>query len=412
MIDPMISMILRDYRIISLLGRGGMGEVFLAQETLLGRQVAIKRLNPQLTGDPQFSKRFINEARIQAQFIHPNIVALHSFFIHEDVFYMAMEYARGLTLKELIAKTGPIQEQRALAIFRQITEALCFAHSKGIVHRDIKPSNIMIDEHDRVKIRDFGIARILSDGHLTRTGSKLGTLYYMSPERVIATNDVDHLSDIYSAGLVLFEMLTGKLPFKTNTNSDFEVMTDIVNRILPDPREFYPNISERTIKMLITLTSKNKAGRPEARELLNELDMISQSFDNSNSYVVKTLAKNQHNANRSPKESLGRVYEKTSMKQVSLEKEQLPNTDSNDTKHVKNGKRSILVSIASIASIILLVAVAYVVYQKSAAERLAKELADQGFILVEGGYMRSDSGNSGYNAIVLGNQANVDTFYS
>ncbi|MDP3113274.1 MAG: serine/threonine-protein kinase, partial [Candidatus Cloacimonadaceae bacterium] len=121
--------ILRDYHIISLLGEGGMGEVYLAEEVMLGRQVAIKRLSPNLTKDAQFSERFINEARIQARLIHPNIVALYNFFVEDGVYYMVMEYAEGNMLKELIAMTGPIPEPRALHIFKQIVNALAYAHS-------------------------------------------------------------------------------------------------------------------------------------------------------------------------------------------------------------------------------------------------------------------------------------------
>ena len=266
-------LIINNFKIIKPIGGGGMGEIYLAEETLLGRQVAIKRLSPLLTGDPQFSERFINEARIQAQLIHPNIVALLSFFIHEGIYYMAMEYASGITLKDLIARTGPIPEQRALAIFRQIIEALSYAHSKGIIHRDIKPSNIMIDEQDRVKLMDFGIARILGDGHLTRTGTKVGTLFYMSPEQVKAAKDIDHRSDIYSAGIVLYEVLTGRLPYTADTDSDFEVMLEIVNRQIPDPREVYPYISDRMVEILINLTQKDIAKRYQ------DCSLILQSSD-------------------------------------------------------------------------------------------------------------------------------------
>ncbi|MFA7097243.1 MAG: serine/threonine-protein kinase, partial [Gammaproteobacteria bacterium] len=163
---------LQNYIIIEAIGEGGMGEVYLAEETLLGRQVAIKRLNPLLTEDPQFSERFINEARIQAKLLHPNIVALHNFFIENEVYYMVMEYASGITLKQMILSTGPIPEHRTLKIFGQLISALTYAHDKRIIHRDIKPSNIMIDGNDNVKVMDFGIARLMSDKHLTRTGAK------------------------------------------------------------------------------------------------------------------------------------------------------------------------------------------------------------------------------------------------
>ncbi len=162
--------ILQNYTIIEAIGEGGMGEVYLAEETLLGRQVAIKWLNPSLTNDPQFSERFINEARIQAKLVHPDIVALHNFLVEDGVYYMVMEYAEGEMLKELIAITGHIPEARTMHIFRQIIRALGYAHSKQIIHRDIKPSNIMIDAQDNIKIMDFGIARLMRDKHLTRTG--------------------------------------------------------------------------------------------------------------------------------------------------------------------------------------------------------------------------------------------------
>ena len=253
--------ILANYRIKNLLGTGGMGEVYLAEETLLGRQVAIKRLNPLLTNDPQFSERFVNEARIQAQLVHPNIVALYNFFIEDGIYYMVMEYAEGNMLKEVIGMTGPIPEQRSLHIFKQIISALGYAHAKQIIHRDIKPSNIMIDANDNVKVMDFGIARLMSDKHLTRTGSKLGTLYYMSPEQVMAAKDIDHRTDIYSAGIVLFEMLTGKPPFTADTDSDFIVMKEITENTLPDPRISYPHISDNTVSVMIKATHKQREYR-------------------------------------------------------------------------------------------------------------------------------------------------------
>ena len=253
--------VLQGYRILSLLGEGGMGEVYLAEETLLGRKVAIKRLNPLLTNDPQFSERFLNEARIQAKLIHPNIVALLNFIEENGVFYMIMEYAEGRMLKDVIATTGPIPEQRTLHIFRQLISALAYAHAKQIIHRDIKPSNIMIDVHDNIKVMDFGIARLMSDKHMTRTGAKLGTLYYMSPEQVLADKSIDHRTDIYSAGIVLYEMLTGKLPYTADTDSDFIVMKEITETRIPDPRQVYPHISDKTVATLNKATQKQRDTR-------------------------------------------------------------------------------------------------------------------------------------------------------
>ncbi len=268
--------LVRDYRIVSLLGEGGMGEVWLAEETLLGRKVAVKRLNPKLTGDAQFSERFVNEARIQARLIHPNIVALYNFFIEVGIYYMIMEYAEGITLKELISKTGPIQEQRTRYIFGQVINALSHAHSKQIIHRDIKPSNIMIDEADSVKVMDFGIARLLSDKHLTRTGAKLGTLYYMSPEQIMAEKNIDHRTDIYSAGIVLYEMLTGRLPYNTNVDSDFIVMKEIMENPVPDPRDIYQFISGGMADLVTEMTHKDVKDRVNLSEIRQADDFLSE----------------------------------------------------------------------------------------------------------------------------------------
>ncbi|MDP2172461.1 MAG: serine/threonine-protein kinase, partial [Candidatus Cloacimonadaceae bacterium] len=266
--------VLQNYTIIEPIGEGGMGEVYLAEETILGRQVAIKRLNPSLTNDAHFSERFVNEARIQARMTHPNIVALYNFFVDDGVYYMVMEYAEGNMLKELIAMTGPIPEPRALHIFKQIINALAYAHSKAIIHRDIKPSNIMIDASDNVKIMDFGIARLMTDKHLTRTGSKLGTLFYMSPEQVKARKDIDHRTDIYSAGVVLYEMLTGKLPYTADTDSDFDVMLEIVNNELPDPRTIYPHIGDSMVQLVSNMTAKDKQHRPDTGKIKTKLEQF------------------------------------------------------------------------------------------------------------------------------------------
>ncbi len=250
-----------NYKIIEQVGEGGMGEVYLAEEDLLARKVAVKVLNPILTKDPQFTERFVNEAKIQSYLHHQNIVTMFSFFRQENLYCMVMEYAEGITLKQLIQKTGPIPEERTMKIFNQICAGIQYAHNKGIIHRDIKPSNIMIDAHDQVKIMDFGIAKILGNKGMTRTGAKMGTLYYMSPEQVMAQKDIDHRTDIYSMGITLFEMLTGKLPFDTDTESDFMVMNQIVNQDLPDPKAYYPFISDSALRLIKQMTLKKREER-------------------------------------------------------------------------------------------------------------------------------------------------------
>ncbi len=257
---------LKEYEIISLLGVGGMGEVWLARDILLQRDVAIKCLNPLLTQDNEFKNRFLREARIQGQLTHNNIVGLYSFFESESQFFMVMEYSRGITLRQLIDRIGPIPEKRAIPIFEHILKALRYAHSKGIIHRDIKPSNIMIDESqsDAVKVMDFGIARMMDDMHLTHTGTRMGTMSYMSPEQVQADKDIDQRSDLYSSGVVLYEMLSGKLPFDTDTSSEYAILHCIVTEQIPDPREIYPYIREGSVALINQLTQKDKENRPQS----------------------------------------------------------------------------------------------------------------------------------------------------
>ncbi len=260
---------IRDYDIIRLMGSGGMGEVWLAHEAMLNRDVAIKRLNSQFTPDAEFATRFQNEARIQARLKHPNIVGLLTFFTEGDEYFMVLEYAPGITLRELIDRTGPIPEKRSLMIFNQIAAALGHAHAKGIIHRDVKPSNIMVDPQngDHVLMMDFGIARLMAEGHLTRTGTRLGTMHYMSPEQVLASGDVDHRSDVYSAGVVLYEMLSGRLPYDADTGSDYLIQDKIVREDVPDPREVYPHIGAGTVELLRALTRKEKSERVSLDEV-------------------------------------------------------------------------------------------------------------------------------------------------
>ncbi len=206
---------LPQFEILECIGRGGMGVVYKARQPQLDRLVALKILLPGLEHDPGFAERFSREARALAKLSHPNIVAVHDFGESGGYFWLTMEYVDGVNLRQAMqaARFTPAQ---ALALIPELCAALQYAHDHGVLHRDIKPENILLDPKGRVKVADFGIARIAGDERmdftLTRTGSVLGSAAYVAPEQIERPHEVDHRADLYSLGVVLYEMLTGELP--------------------------------------------------------------------------------------------------------------------------------------------------------------------------------------------------------
>ena len=200
--------------LIDLIGHGGMGAVYKARQIALDRYVALKIIHPETAKDPAFAKRFSQEARALAQLNHPGIVGVHDFGRTGGMFYLIMELVDGVNLRQLLSD-GQMDPNEALSIIPQICEALEYAHTQGVVHRDVKPENILVSEQGRVKIADFGLAKLVrsaADFQLTGTEQVMGTPHYMSPEQLERPQDVDHRADIYSLGVVLYEMLTGELP--------------------------------------------------------------------------------------------------------------------------------------------------------------------------------------------------------
>jgi serine/threonine-protein kinase len=200
------------YRAVKRLGAGGMAEVWCAEDSVLGRRVALKLLSSHLAEDPEFRERFRREARAAAGLAHPNIVGIFDFGEWDGTPYIAMELVDGRTLKDVIRQRGPLPPATAIAVMEQILRALGYAHKRGIVHRDVKPQNVIVDEEGRAKVADFGIARA-GASQMTETGTIVGTVQYISPEQAEA-RPVDARSDLYSAGVVLYELLTGQVPFE------------------------------------------------------------------------------------------------------------------------------------------------------------------------------------------------------
>ena len=239
--------------ILAFIGQGGMGAVYKARQPALDRIVALKILPPQTAGGPGFVERFNREARALARLTHPNIVAVHEFGQVNGLPYFVMEFVDGLNLRQL-ERAGHLSPRQALQIVPQICEALQFAHDEGVVHRDIKPENILVDKRGRVKIADFGIAKILGGGPeaaITETQGAIGTPHYMAPEQLEKPSAVDHRADIFSLGVVFYEMLTGELPlgkFAPPSSRKVEVdvrLDGVVLRALEkDPERRYQHASQ------------------------------------------------------------------------------------------------------------------------------------------------------------------------
>jgi uncharacterized protein (TIGR02145 family) len=223
------------YTITRLIGEGGMASVYEGEHEALGTKAAIKILNPILSANKQIRERFKNEARIMASLDHPNITRVLDFEENDSFLAIAMELLTGEDLSDRIKKMGKLPEDEIKHIFDQILAAFQYAHELGIVHRDIKPSNIFVLSNGSVKILDYGIAKLLSQGNeMTQTGTQMGTPIYMSPEQVKADKSIDHRSDIYSLGITLFYALHGKPPYDGNTTSQFDIFTKIVYEPLPE----------------------------------------------------------------------------------------------------------------------------------------------------------------------------------
>lgn len=251
-----------------MLGSGGMGEVYLALDTRLEREVALKFLSPPLSLEPEARLRFLREAQAAARLAHPNIVTVHEVAEFQGRPYFVMEHVDGQSLREF-AVGKALSVEKALDIAGQLCEGLIAAHSKGIVHRDLKPSNIIIDPQGRVRIVDFGLAAVKGGEHITRTGSTLGTVGYMSPEQVLG-KEIDHRSDLFSLGIVVYELLTGRNPFRRE--GDAAILHAIVHDRVSFPAESAGGISTSLERLLTRLLEKEPESRiRSASELREEL---------------------------------------------------------------------------------------------------------------------------------------------
>jgi tetratricopeptide (TPR) repeat protein/predicted Ser/Thr protein kinase len=271
------------YHIVRQLGEGGMGEVYLAQDRELNRDVALKVIRIDLAQHPQILERFRREIQLSSKVTHKHVLRVYDLGEAAGVKFLTMEYIDGYDLASLLRREGKLPIPRALTIFRQICEGLAAAHDEGVIHRDLKPQNILIDRNGRVAIADFGLAKSFEQVSLTEAGKVIGTPHYMSPEQVKGVA-LDHRTDIYSLGIILFEMLTGKLPF--TGSSPFEVMMQRVNRPSPVASDHNPQIPPYVIKVLQRCMERDPNLRYQsATEILRDLE--TETFHSTMSYRVR-----------------------------------------------------------------------------------------------------------------------------
>jgi serine/threonine protein kinase len=263
--------VIGEYEVIGELGAGGIGKVYKVRHSISHRTEALKLLRPDQLEHPDMADRFVKEIRVLASLNHPNIAALHTAFRHDDVLLMTMEYVEGETLSHKL-RVGTVDMWGGMSYIAQVLRALMYAHERGVVHRDIKPSNIMVTSEEKAVLLDFGLAVSELDTERSRSGSIVGSLHYMSPEQVRGQK-VDARSDLYSLGITLYEIVTGQLPIKGN--SQYEIMDGHLRQHPIPPREINPAIPADLAGLVMWAMQKDPSVRiPSAQDFLRGLESV------------------------------------------------------------------------------------------------------------------------------------------
>ena len=247
-----------DYQIIGMLGAGGMGKVYKVRNVISDRVEAMKVLLPDLASDTELADRFMREIKVQASLEHPNIASLHTALRVDNQLLMLMEFVEGVTLEHKL-KEGPMPVREGVEYISQVLSALDYAHQHGVVHRDIKPANMMLTPAGVIKLMDFGIAKAATDRRLTMTGTTMGSLYYMSPEQIQGAADLDARADLYSVGVSLYELVTGKRPF--DGDSQFAIMSAHLEKMPVPPITLDPGMPQVLNDAILMSVAKDRSQR-------------------------------------------------------------------------------------------------------------------------------------------------------
>ena len=388
------------YQIIKTLGEGGMANVYLANDTILDRMVAVKVLRGDLANDEKFVRRFQREALSASSLSHPNIVEMYDVGEDDGQYYIVMEYVDGKTLKQVLKQRGHLSVTEVVDIMLQVTDGLAHAHDAYIIHRDIKPQNIMILPNGMIKITDFGVSTALNSTQLTQTNSVMGTVHYLPPEQASGKGSTIR-SDIYSMGIMMYELLTGLVPYKGDTA--VEIALKHLKEPLPSVRKVNPNIPQSIENVIIKATAKNPKNRyKDSREMHDDLKTaLDESRENEEKYVYK-YPENDLDETK----ALDKELENVKKQQIVEEKKKAKKIEE-ETKKENKKQNKLLIILASIfTGLVLLLTIGISLYfNKSKVKNVvipdvsnkapvdaSNQLTDLGFeVVTEYKYIASDT---------------------
>jgi len=348
----MIGEQIHNYKVNAHLGQGGMGTVLKATDMMLGREVALKMLHPQLTIQPQFLERFKKEARVLAQLHHPNIAVIYNFIEQGGNYFMVMEYVEGTNLDEFLRKYKVLPTEFVVPVFIQALEGLQHAHRKNVFHRDIKPSNLMLGPDGTVKLMDFGIAKVAGEQKMTQVNKIVGTVEFMAPE-LIQGQEASAASDIYAMGATLYELISGKLPFESDT--DFNLMQAILKKKVNPPVQLNNSIPRALSDIVMKALDKKPGNRfTDARAFQQALIMAFPHFREINMSSLKegryTTQPGQHSPVTGP--PMTAVAMET---RVETSSKPVPVLEVVKQKIIKNKKRFVLSGAATLFIAVILI---------------------------------------------------------